>query len=625
MNPEEPYHSCYTPATSSSLCRYYQTITPSDSVYHAEYFMLKDGGTVTTTEELQPLLLAEALRDDASYRSSILTPRLRAAAKSLRQREGVVVHRTDKTAAFVLINEDEYLGKLDFILQDQQKFQRLNRNPIDDIKREANNIIEGINAVRGATHLSKICGDFDVGYLYGNVKTHKNGNPLRPIISQCPTLTYQLAKNFNRLLTPYIPDLYRLKSSTDFLRSLANAHAQVVLASLDVERFFTNIPVDETVQLLLDRIYRDEDTPTLDIPENSQQRLLQLCTKEAPFCDQRSNLYKQIDGVAMGSHLGVLFTNAYLGFVEQRVFQGTRQPAKYNQYIDDTFSIADSHETLDMIRRAFEMSSVLRLTCEFPQEGVLPFLDVRIKQDRGGLHTLVYHKPTNLGLCLNGNSEFPSKYKTSVISSFVRHALSHCSTWNDVHQELENITQQLVNNGYANKDIQRVTKTTLDHWYAEEDNNAEDSKRKIKLFYKGFMHKDYKKDEAIMRKIVSSNGAATDPDSEIDLIIYYKNKRTSQMLMKNSPRVDEDPLKKHGVVYRIICPVNGCTHSYIGMTTTRLSKRLSIHLQEGNFHQHYTRTHGELLRTTLLQATFIIDRDSDRRRLRLKEALQFCG
>ena len=86
-----------------------------------------------------------------------------------------------------------------------------------------------------------------------------------------------------------------------------------------------------------------------------------------------------------------------------------------------------------------------------------------------------------------------------------------------------------------------------------------------------------------------------------------KTRGISQMLMKNSPRVDEDPLKKHGVVYRIICPEDGCTHSYIGMTTTRLSKRLSVHLQEGNFHQHYTRTHGELLRTTLLQAISIRD------------------
>ena len=213
-----------------------------------------------------------------------------------------------------------------------------------------------------------------------------------------------------------------------------------MLASLDVESLFTNVPVDETIQLLPNRIYRDEDTPTLDIPENSLQRLLQLCTMEAPFRDQRGDLYKQIDGVAMGSPLGVLFANAYIGFIEQRVFHGTRQPTKYHRYIDDTFIIADSHETLDVICRAFEMSSVIRFTCEFPEDGVLPFLDVRIKQDRGGFHTLVYRKPTNLRLCLNGDSECSSKCKTSVISSFVRRALSHCSTWNDVHQELEHVT-----------------------------------------------------------------------------------------------------------------------------------------------------------------------------------------
>ena len=247
------------------------------------------------------------------------TPWLCAAAKSLHQREGLVVRHADRTASFVLINEDEYLGKLDLILQDQQKFQCLNRNPIEDIKREANNIVEGNNAVREATHLSKICGDFNVGYLYGNVKTHKNENPLRPFIHRCLTPTQQLAKNLSRILTPYVPDLYCPKSSTDIICSLADAPAEGVLASLDVESIFTNVSVNETVQLLLDRIYRDEDTPTLDILENSLRRLLQLCTKEAPFCDQGGNLYNQIDGVAMGSPLGVLFANAYMGFVEQGV------------------------------------------------------------------------------------------------------------------------------------------------------------------------------------------------------------------------------------------------------------------------------------------------------------------
>ena len=63
------------------------------------------------------------------------------------------------------------------------------------------------------------------------------------------------------------------------------------------------------------------------------------------------------------------------------------------------------------------------------------------------------------------------------------------------------------------------------------------------------MHAECKKDEAIIRSIIDENITVTDPESKINLIIYYQNKRTSQFLMKNSPQVDEDPLKKHDVVY----------------------------------------------------------------------------
>ena len=158
-------------------------------------------------------------------------------------------------------------------------------------------------------------------------------------------------------------------------------------------------------------------------------------------------------------------------------------------------------------------------------------------------------------------------------------------------KELDFVAEQLVDNGYSNRDINRITRCTLNQWYAPEEQSEEN--RKIKLFYKNQMHAEYKKDEAIIRHIINQNIAVTDPESEISLIIYYQNKRTSHLLMKNSPRVDVDPLEKYGV-YQISCSANGCNHSYIGMTTTKLSKRLLVHLQEGNFHQHLVRSHGDL-------------------------------
>ena len=132
---------------------------------------------------------------------------------------------------------------------------------------------------------------------------------------------------------------------------------------------------------------------------------------------------------------------------------------------------------------------------------------------------------------------------------------------------------------------------------------------------------NYKKDETALKEIINNNVSVTDPESKLNPIIYYRNKKTAQMIMKNSPRTDSDPLKKHGVAYQILCPANGCNHSYIGMTTTKLSKRLAVHLQEGNFYQHFVQSHGALQRPQLLQSTSIIDKDSDRHRLRLRESL----
>ena len=114
------------------------------------------------------------------------------------------------------------------------------------------------------------------------------------------------------------------------------------------------------------------------------------------------------------------------------------------------------------------------------------------------------------------------------------------------------------------------------------------------------MHSDYKKDEAVLRNIINNSVSAVDPDSVVNLIIFYRNKKTSQFLMKNSPPADSDPLKRHSVVYCILCPADGCNPSYIGMTTTKLSKRLTVRLQEGNFYQHYVRNHGALRRPQLL-------------------------
>ncbi|XP_066982095.1 uncharacterized protein [Macrobrachium rosenbergii] len=222
------------------------------------------------------------------------------------------------------IRTEEDHHKLDEILADSSKFQRITKNPVDDIKRESNRNIENVNAASNALHLLLIIGDYDRGYTCGNVKTHKPENPLRPIISQIPAPTHQLAKKWNAILIPYVPDDHSLKSSAEFIEALKATRPGGVIASMDVESFFTNVPVDETILIILDRVYRDDSMPPLNIPEHALRNLY----KKGPFLHPQRP-YIQKDGVAMVSSLGVFFPNFYMDAVERRVFPAIEKPSIY--------------------------------------------------------------------------------------------------------------------------------------------------------------------------------------------------------------------------------------------------------------------------------------------------------
>ena len=56
----------------------------------------------------------------------------------------------------------------------------------------------------------------------------------------------------------------------------------------------------------------------------------------------------------------------------------------------------------------------------------------------------------------------------------------------------------------------------------------------LDLYYKGLMNTGYKEDEKALRKIISLNVYLTNPETEIRLIIYYKNMKTQNLVLKNN-------------------------------------------------------------------------------------------
>ena len=183
-------------------------------VLYQKLLQLKDSNQVTINPNITDHLRSEGRKHRNTKSKSALTPELKNAAKSLKTNENIVVKRADKSACYVVMNVNEYMDKISSVLSDSSKFQKLNKDPTDNVKSKANKLITTLNAVKNDIKISKIAGDFSPGYLYGSVKLHKPNNPLRPIISQVTTPTYELAKQINNIITPFIPNKFMLNHQT---------------------------------------------------------------------------------------------------------------------------------------------------------------------------------------------------------------------------------------------------------------------------------------------------------------------------------------------------------------------------------------------------------------------------
>ncbi|KAG0724373.1 putative uncharacterized transposon-derived protein F52C9.6 [Chionoecetes opilio] len=159
----------------------------------------------------------------------------------------------------------------------------------------------------------------------------------------------------------------------------------------------------------------------------------------------------------------------------------------------------------------------LTFTIESSSDKSMPFLDVLVMQKEESFITNVYVKPTNTGHCLNGESECPQRYKDSTIGAYIRRALTHCSTWQLMHKEIERFTQVLINNGFSERDINRQTKKIMENWY---NPNATKKSEDITIFYRAFFSTAHQEEERIISQIVNRYVKPADPERRIKLVMF---------------------------------------------------------------------------------------------------------
>ena len=240
------------------------------------------------------------------------------------------------------------------------------------------------------------------GQFFGLAKVHKldsscrddDALPLRPVISNIGTSTYKISKYLSQILAPLAKSEYTTESTKDFVHKLGKQSigAGYSMVSFDVTSLFTNVPLDYTISLILDKIY-NEKLISIKLKRQDLKELLELCTKEMHFTFN-GETFKQVDGVAMGSPLGPVLANIFMVELETSLIPTLQgKVSLWQRYVDDTFTFIQHNEIENVKGILNEFHTDKKFTHEIEVDNNIAFLDVSIaKKCNGTFVTEVFRK-----------------------------------------------------------------------------------------------------------------------------------------------------------------------------------------------------------------------------------------
>ena len=246
-------------------------------------------------------------------------------------------------------NNDNAIQEL---ISDTSKFKKLNEDPT--LKREAS-LQSFLRKLKQKNFFNE--NEYDKLYpsgsaparIYGTPKMHKfspsdSFPKLRPIVSSIGTFNYNLARFLCDLLSPSVPNDYSCKDTFSFVSQIKNANlSKKFLVSYDVTSLFTNIPLQETIDIAINLIFNHN--PNLNITKKELKKLFLFATSQTHFIFN-SKFYNQFDGVAMGSPLAPVLANIFMGFYESKWLNeyNLNKPKFYLRYVDDILAAFDKEQ-----------------------------------------------------------------------------------------------------------------------------------------------------------------------------------------------------------------------------------------------------------------------------------------
>ena len=491
------------------------------------------------------------------------------ALRDLERNENIVITKPDKGRAVVILSKTDYCAKMATILEDQSKFKCLGLSESeDDYKRVEDDLQKHLSRLVKAKQMTaETFNDLrPIGSVrpraYGLPKIHKPTIPLRPIVSMSGSAQYKISRWLAELLEP-VRKVYStkcIKDSFAFVDLLRNAEVPNggIMCSYDAVSLFTNVPLEDTIDICRKTLYHHDDFCAPTLGEKDFVDLMRKVTSGVKFSFDNV-MYQQCDGVGMGSPLGPVLADIFVGYHESLI-PADQWPYLYGRFVDDCFSYCrDLEESDRFLTTLNNLHPALKFTRELENNGVLPFLDVKAKRDEDKFVTTIYRKPTFTGLYIPFDSFTPFKYKRNLMNNLCDRATRICSP-SELEEEIDFLKETFLKNGYPSS---VVKKYVVPH-FSKPEKPFGPEKRGVVL-HVPFLGPTSARFEREIRKCVESVYMAS-------RVIFIYSARRALTVKKDVLPIHQ----RSSIIYLFTC--RQCECQYIGRTLQHLSTRVRQHV-----------------------------------------------
>ena len=204
------------------------------------------------------------------YHNSKTANKYKQVIDRLSKNNNIIIIEQDKGSGVIILDRNKYIDKCMSMVATKQ-FSKLDYDPTSKLESKEQNTLRKIKSKLPENVYKKLypTGSYP-GKFYRNAKVPKLSTnnvddlTLRPIVSDIGTATYETAEYLTSLLAPLSQSELTINNTKEFIKYIQKQKVLdgYKMVSFDVASLFTNVPIGETIEIILKRVYINKEITT---------------------------------------------------------------------------------------------------------------------------------------------------------------------------------------------------------------------------------------------------------------------------------------------------------------------------------------------------------------------------